>query len=415
MKRKSQKGKFVYPEKILHRAKVLGLVIKKKVTQSQAAKELELESTRQIRRLLKKYCKGKHSLSSLIHTRSGEPWNKIDTVIRDKVKEIKKMHPNFTNPHIAYVAQRELKERGILVKLNRTTLRNILLELPNYKPAIVRFRPAKRFEMENVGELVQLDTSSSKSWFFYLGKKLTYCIVCLDDHSRKILAGHFFKSDDVYSNMLVLREVMEKYGVFEIAYTDCDSKFKFSPRKPSMYQTLIVIPDEVITQIKYALLKIGSTLLTHSPGNARATGKIEKWFQFLQSWFCREYEFKNLSLSELDKKFQEFIDFYNNRFHEGIGETPNERFQRALEEGKTRFSPLPEDVNLDDIFCMIEKRCLKKDNTFSYDGTTYNLTRNRRSITRKAKVELHIHPKKKIRAFYKDEFVQEFSYIKEDI
>ncbi len=61
--------------------------------------------------------------------------------------------------------------------------------------------------------------------------------------------------------------------------------------------------------------------------------------------------FKNLFLSELDKKFQEFIDFYNNRFHEGIGETPNEGFQRALEEGKTRFSPLPEDVNLDDMFC----------------------------------------------------------------
>ncbi|MQY58394.1 MAG: hypothetical protein GH144_02125 [Clostridia bacterium] len=412
MKRKNQKDGSVYAEKILHRAKVLSLVIKKKITQSQAAKELKLRSDRQIRKLLKKYRKGNYSLSSLIHTKSGEPWNKIDTVIRDKVKGIKEMHPNFTNPHIAYVAERELKERGMLVKLNRTTVRNILLELPDYRPAVVRFRPAKRFEMENVGELVQLDTSSSRSWFFYLGKKLIYCIVCLDDHSRKILAGHFFKSDDVYSNMLVLREVMEKYGVFEVAYTDCDSKFKFNPRKPSMYQTLIVIPDEVITQIKYALLKVGSTLLTHSLGNTRATGKIEKWFQFFQSWFCTEYEFKNLSLSEFDKKFQEFIDFYNNRFHEGIGETPNERFQRALEEGKTRFSSLPEGINLDDIFCLREKRCLKKDNTFSYNGTTYDLTRNRRSITRKAKVELHIHPKKKIRAFYKDEFVQEFPWVK---
>ena len=52
MKRISQQGKFVYPEKILHRAKVLALVIKKKVTQSQAAKELKLRSNRQIRNLL---------------------------------------------------------------------------------------------------------------------------------------------------------------------------------------------------------------------------------------------------------------------------------------------------------------------------------------------------------------------------
>jgi len=80
MKRISQQGKFVYPEKILHRAKVLALVIKKKVTQSQAAKELKLRSNRQIRNLLRKYISGDHSISSLVHTRNGEPWNKIDTV-----------------------------------------------------------------------------------------------------------------------------------------------------------------------------------------------------------------------------------------------------------------------------------------------------------------------------------------------
>jgi hypothetical protein len=408
MKRINQKNEPVYPNEIIHRAKILDLVVKRKITQSQAAKELGLRSTRQIRRLLRKYCRGKYSLKSLICTRSGEPWNKTDQVIRDKVKEIKIKHQNFTNPHIAYVAQRELREKGISVKLNRTTVRNILMELPDYKPATIRFRPAKRFEMENIGELVQMDTSSSRSWFFYQGKRLIYCIVNLDDHSRKILAGHLFDKDDVYNNMLVLRETVEKYGIFEILYTDCDSKFKFSFRKPSMYQTVVVVPDEVITQIKYALLKLDSLLLTHLPGNARATGKIEKWFQFFQSWFCREYQYEDLSLKELDKRFQGFIHFYNNRFHEGIGEIPNQRFQKAFEEGRNRFHPLPKDTNLDDIFCLAEERHLNKDNTFSYNGAIYTLTRNRRSITPRAKVKLHIHPGEKIRAFYKEEFVQEF-------
>jgi len=44
--------------------------------------------------------------------------------------------------------------------------------------------------------------------------------------------------------------VIEKYGIFELAYTDCDSKFKFSPRKPSMWQQVVTAPDEVITQVK---------------------------------------------------------------------------------------------------------------------------------------------------------------------
>jgi len=387
------------------------MLIKKKITQTQAAKELGLKSDRQIRNLLKKYQKEDCRISSLVHTRRGQPWNKVNTVIREKVKEVKIKHPNFTNPHIAHVAEKELKEMGILVKLSRATVRNILLELPDYKPAVIRFRPAKRFEMENIGELVQLDTSSSRSWFFHFGKELVCAIVCLDDHSRKILAGHLFTADDVYNNLLILREVVEKYGIFELAYTDCDSKFKFSPRKPSMYQTVIITPDEVVTQIKHTLLKIDSTLLTHLPRNARATGKIEKWFQFFQSWFCREYKFENLPLFELDKKFQEFIEFYNNRFHERIKETPNKRFQRAIQEGRTRFRPLPKDTNLDDIFCLIEKRYLKKDNTFSYSGTTYTLSKNRRTITPKAKVKLHIHPGIKIRTFYKDEFIQEFSLV----
>ena len=103
--------------------------------------------------------------------------------------------------------------------------------------------------------------------------------------------------------------------------------FQQVPRKPSIWQTVIVSPDEVITQIKYALLRLDSNLITHLPGNARATGKIEKWFQFFQSWFCQENHLEDLSLRELDERLQEFIQFYNNdRFHEGIGETPNERF-----------------------------------------------------------------------------------------
>ena len=48
MKRTNQKNNFLYPEKIIHRAKILDLVIKKKITQSQATKEIGLKSTRWI-------------------------------------------------------------------------------------------------------------------------------------------------------------------------------------------------------------------------------------------------------------------------------------------------------------------------------------------------------------------------------
>ena len=97
MKRIKKEKEFVYSEKVIHRGKILDLLIKKMLTQSQAAKEMGLKSTRQVRNLLEKYKEGNHSLKSLIHTKSGQPWNKVNTVIREKVKEIKRKHPNFTN------------------------------------------------------------------------------------------------------------------------------------------------------------------------------------------------------------------------------------------------------------------------------------------------------------------------------
>jgi len=72
MKHMNQKNESIYPKEIIHRAKILDLVIKKKITQSQAAKEPGLRSTRQVRRLLRNAERGNYSLKSLINTVSGE-------------------------------------------------------------------------------------------------------------------------------------------------------------------------------------------------------------------------------------------------------------------------------------------------------------------------------------------------------
>ena len=58
MKRINQRNEPVYPKEIIYGAKILDLVIKRKISQFQAAKELGLKSTRQIRRLLREYRKG---------------------------------------------------------------------------------------------------------------------------------------------------------------------------------------------------------------------------------------------------------------------------------------------------------------------------------------------------------------------
>ena len=57
-----------------------------------------------------------------------------------------------------------------------------------------------------------------------------YCQVTLalilGDYFRMIVAGYFMDDDSIYNNMLVFREAIEKYGLFNLLYVDNDSKFK---------------------------------------------------------------------------------------------------------------------------------------------------------------------------------------------
>lgn len=56
--------------------------------------------------------------------------------------------------------------------------------------------------------------TSSGAWLE--GYRRVYLVLLMDDYSRAILAGHFFDADSTYNNMLVLREVVERYGIFPL-------------------------------------------------------------------------------------------------------------------------------------------------------------------------------------------------------
>ncbi len=102
-------------------------------------------------------------------------------------------------------------------------------------------------------------------------------------------------SDSTYNNMLVIREAAQEYGLFSLLYVDNDSKFKvirhgnsrFFDYKDYKEETLA---GETITEIHRALLELGIVLLPHEPGNARAKGKIERVFRFIQERFIPEHK-----------------------------------------------------------------------------------------------------------------------------
>jgi len=409
--------KVAYPEELIRKYRIITLVKEHKMKQRQAAKELNL-SVRQIKRLVKNLKKSGGSIDSLRHQRNCPAWNKVPDPIRNKVAKLKKQRKKRSCQHIAeilpnYLSQEEKALLQMLGKKNGlihpTTVRNILIEKGLYSKNYTKSEPANRFEMSSFGELTQMDTHHIRNWPDFAR---IYLIMVIDDYSRMILAGRFFSSDSTYNNMLVLKEAIRKYGLFQMLYTDNSSIFnytlhtKFSHRVMSgrmEFYDYKVNPQNVKTEVEIALLELGIPMINHAIGNAKAKGKIERLFRFIEGRFVKEQRYQVKSLDELNRNFQIWIKWYNHCWiNRNTCVPPIKRLKPSV------FKLLPRNINLDDVFCLKDERKVAKDNSFSYDGSIYTINHKYNMVA--FMVNLHIHPMRKIRVWHNNKFIQEFKY-----
>lgn len=385
-----------YSAKVLQRHKVLSMVLNGFLNIKQASQELNL-SYRHTQRLLKRFLEGGMNLDSLVYKRTHTAWNKLDNSIKTKVIKTYKQYPDINNCHIADLLEEELPK-----KLHPSTVRDILIENKLYQPKPQKRRPRKRFEMASFGQLVQMDTSEHL-WLPLLGKET--CMIALeDDHSRELLGAQLVERDTTWNNMLLIRRVIEEYGIFSTLYTDNDSMFKLIRSGWSRHFEYRVDLERVQTQIHRSLLELDIGFIHTKPFEPQGKGKLEKLFRFMQERLCPVLtKVKNLKVS--NKIIQDWRCWYNKRIHSVTGQRPIDRHEPSV------FKPLPNEINLDDVFCFKYQRTVKADNTFSFSNKTYQITHftNRISYA-KAEIELHVLPGRYIRVFYKDQLVQQFSY-----
>ncbi|MCM8779254.1 MAG: hypothetical protein NC834_05700, partial [Candidatus Omnitrophica bacterium] len=374
----------------------LSMVLNNLLTAKQASKELGL-SYQHTLRLIKRFLNGDMSLDSLVYKRKHPAWNKLDESIKDKIIQIHKKYPEINNCHIADLLEEEISKR-----IHPSTIRRVLIEEQLYYPRPQKRSSRIRFEMASFGELVQMDTSEHL-WLPLLGKET--CMIALeDDHSRELLAAELVEHDTTWNNMRLIRRVIEEYGLFKSLYVDNDSMFKLIRSGWSRHFEYKVDLERVQTQIHRCLLELGIGLIHTKPFEPQGKGKLEKLFGFMQERLCPILaEIKNLKVA--NKIIQDWRNWYNKRVHSITGQRPIDRHQPSV------FRALPQNINLDDVFCFKYQRTVKADNTFSFDNKTYQITQftNRISYA-KAEIELHVLPGKCIRVFYKDQFVQQFRY-----
>lgn len=405
-------------EKLKKRFLVLSKVLLGMLKQRQAAKELGI-SVRQVIRLKKRLKQNDLDINCLRFTRRHPCPRKTPESIREKVMELKDGGKHRSCQHIADLLKNKLsiEEKQWLKKFHRKTIswitvarilkgQNIILKSHSKQS------PAVRFEKENFGELIQIDAHHVSNILGYRRIKL---IVILDDHSRAILAGRFFVHETTYNTLCLIRDVIKNYGLFRAAYSDNHRIYNFILHtKTSMkvfkhdfgFYDAKVNPDDVLTVVERALLELNIPFFHHGIGNAQATGKLERLWQLIENRFIKECESEVKSLNDMNRRFQKWIKWYNTTWvNRDIGTTPEKRFTPSV------FTPVPTNINLDDIFCIKSVRKVAKDNSFSLEGVLYTIPHQYNLVA--CKPELHIHPGKKIRVFHQGEFVCELNWKKQ--
>jgi transposase len=371
---------------------LVALVEQGRLSQAEAAREMGL-STRQVRRVLKRYRESGGRLESLAYQRRHPAWNALSHSTKEEIRRLHREYPHWSAPA---VVEALAATEGVVV--HRATVHR-LLRTETGDPLPRQRRPARRFEMRAFAELWQMDTTVG-AWLE--GYRRVCVVVILDDYSRAVVAARVFPSDSSYHTLLTLCQAMERYGRPRVLYTDNDSKFRLTRYQRSRFFTYReeTLEGLVETEVGRALRELDVQLLSHLPGNAQAKGKIERFFRFLQE---RVLDHNGAtSLEELQVLVDRWVEEYNSgHVNRDTGCTPAERLEPSVAR--------PLEGSPDDIFCLKEERKVAKDHTFTLDGVTYTLPSEPCLVA--FKVQLHIHPGERLRVWHGGHLVVELPHI----
>jgi transposase InsO family protein len=200
------------------------------------------------------------------------------------------------------------------------------------------------FSMQYANQLWQADTMFGPQ----VDRKPTKLIAFIDDASRVLCHGEFFFDENTDSMVRALRSAFYKRGLPEQLLVDNGS----------------IYCSKEITLI---CARVGCILRHTAVRDAAAKGKIERFFRRVRDQFL----IRNLDLSSLAALNKQFTDWveqdYNATVHSTLGMKPIDRF--GVDLARIRFLSPSQDT--DELFYAEDRRTVKKDNTFSFQGDRY--------------------------------------------
>ena len=207
----------------------------------------------------------------------------------------------------------------------------------------------RRFEAEFPNDIWQCDVMHGPMVAIAgVGKRKSYLLAIMDDHSRLITHAQLLLSESYESLRLCLRQAIERRGLPRKFYVDNGACYRAGDLEQSL-----------------ALLGIA---LTHSrPYIPEGRGKIERWFRTVRMNFLPLNAKEGIAFEELAAKLDVWVETYNTSVHSSLQVTPEARFRAGI----ACVRPAPKDL-----LAYFRKVCLrrvKKDRTIRVNGRVFEV------------------------------------------
>lgn len=353
---------------------VITKIIAEKINHKIAASILGV-SLRTIGRYLKSY--KEKGVRFIYHGNTGRiPPNKYsEEFINNILSQVKEKYFDLNVTHLNEVL--EEKEKIII---SYTSLLGLLKRSGMIRKIKVRYRKARyaRQRTKNTGVLLQMDGSYHK-WF---GGKDSCLITAIDDCNNDIYYGGFYKSETTLACMDVLKKIIERRGKFEVLYVDRAGTYGGGKR-------------QLFSNIQRACEELG--ILVMFANCPEGKGRIERLFRTLQDRLIPEMRLANVKTKrEADAYFDFFI---NNQYRKFVLSSHEQSY----------FSTIDASVDLNEIFCIKERRTVNKDHTFQKDSIRY-LIKNVDFSLAKREIEIRTYISGSMKFYYmgKELQVEEF-------
>ena len=337
-------GTLTMSAKELNRLEILGRVLERRLTQSQAAEQLGL-GVRQVERLCQKL--RLDGRQGLVSKKRGRPSNrKLSAALRDRALALVQSRYADFGPTLA--AEKLHEQHGLQVSVE--TLRRWMIEVELWVPRSQRTRRVHqpRHRRSCFGELIQID-GCDHEWFEERAPRCTL-LVYVDDATSRLMELRFVKSESTFDYFEATRSYLERHGKPVAFYSDQASVFRVTGSH--------VRHNGGVTQFKPALSELNIDIICANTPQAK--GRVERAHLTLQDRLVKELRLADIDSIEAANVFAPaFIDSYNARF----GRDPMSDHDA--------HRPVRKDEDLERILCWQEDRKISKELTVHFQGGRY--------------------------------------------